>query len=228
MTPDITVVVATIARPPLKVALDSIRRQTYPGWRTVVVTDDKFQREPILEALAGDTRFSLVSLTEAELGKWYRHPHGAATIARNTGARRAETAFVAFLDDDNWYEPDHLELLWGTMLDHEADFGWSNSFLHGYMDLEACPRNSFYPNGRLDDRKVDVSEMMIRRQVFLDLGGFRTEVGWAVDGDLVDRLLKAKISWVHQPKPTMHFRWWRHNYSRPSWAQEDCLLKEPI
>jgi GT2 family glycosyltransferase len=41
--------------------------------------------------------------------KVVRLPNNVGAIARNTGVRLADTRYVAFADDDSWWEPDSLE-----------------------------------------------------------------------------------------------------------------------
>lgn len=48
-----------------------------------------------------------------------------AAITRDAGLRRVRTPWVAFLDDDDWLYPDHLETLLTAALSDGADYVWS-------------------------------------------------------------------------------------------------------
>lgn len=81
-------------------ALGSIRGQTFPDWEAVVVDDGS--RDGSVAAVerhaAADARVRLV-----------RHPaNRGVSAARNTALRHARGEWVAYLDQDDEYYPDHL------------------------------------------------------------------------------------------------------------------------
>src|SRR5215470_14794342 len=98
--PLVTVIVRTKDRPALlREAIASLAAQTTSDVETVVVNDGG--APPDLAALPGGIRARVVD-TPA--------PHGRSK-ALNTGVAEARGRFVAFLDDDDLYLPEHLETL---------------------------------------------------------------------------------------------------------------------
>lgn len=97
----VTVIVPTRRRPAFLVeALDSVRRQTFPGWRCIVAVDgDDPETVGILAAL--ETREPRISHLVVRDG-------GSAARVRNAALVRAETPCVAFLDDDDVWLDDKL------------------------------------------------------------------------------------------------------------------------
>lgn len=77
-------------------AVDSVLHQTVKDFELIVVDD------------AGRTRATVPPDPRIRLIRRDRNCGPAA--ARNTGLELARGRFVAFLDDDNWYSPDRLEL----------------------------------------------------------------------------------------------------------------------
>ncbi|GGU23669.1 glycosyltransferase family 2 protein [Streptomyces daghestanicus] len=92
----VATVIATHRRPEaLRAAVRSALEQTVRD-QVVVVVDDGAG----LPELPADPRLFAVSLTRNT---------GVAGVVRNVGIRLTRSRYVAFLDDDNRWEPDHLE-----------------------------------------------------------------------------------------------------------------------
>ncbi|MFF7969731.1 glycosyltransferase [Streptomyces sp. NPDC007905] len=92
----VATVIATHRRPDeLRAAVRSALAQTVRD-QVVVVVDDGAG----LPDLPADPRLFAVSLTRNT---------GVAGVVRNVGIRLTRSRYVAFLDDDNLWEPDHLE-----------------------------------------------------------------------------------------------------------------------
>ncbi|MFC1411670.1 glycosyltransferase family 2 protein [Streptacidiphilus sp. N1-12] len=94
----VATVIATHRRPEaLAAAVRSALAQTEPD-QVVVVVDDGAGLPPA-GALPDDPRLFAVSLSRNI---------GTAGVVRNVGIRLTRSRYVAFLDDDNLWEPDHL------------------------------------------------------------------------------------------------------------------------
>ncbi|MUN36817.1 glycosyltransferase [Actinomadura sp. NEAU-AAG5] len=118
----ISVVTLTRRRPEmLRRAMDSVRAQDYEGEiEHVIVIDDDADSVPTAEQAPSRPGLRvvphLVRRPAEEVGlpheRRYTYPRQARLF--NEGARRASTPWVAYLDDDNEYEPDHLRTLMRT------------------------------------------------------------------------------------------------------------------
>lgn len=111
--PKISVVVRTCGRPQvLRGALHSIRRQTYPNYEVVVVEDGP------------DTARQMVTQEFCDLPLRY-HATGqniGRGKAGNLGLSIATGQYLNFLDDDDYFYPDHLELMAAAAQKHpDAD-----------------------------------------------------------------------------------------------------------
>ncbi len=126
--PLVTVRIATWNRAELLVerALASLRAQGYERWQAIVVgdacTDDTAER---LAAL-GDPRVRFINLPLQ--GPYPDDPHERWLVAgippMNLGARLAEGTWIAPLDDDDEWEPDHLEVLLAAARREEAELAY--------------------------------------------------------------------------------------------------------
>lgn len=100
--PMVSVIVPTFNRPDTLVnALRSILDQTYQDFEIIVVNDAGSDVENIVRFLDREGRIT-----------YTRHGSNRnLAAARNTGIRIARGKYIAYLDDDDLYHPDHLETL---------------------------------------------------------------------------------------------------------------------
>jgi hypothetical protein len=141
---DVGVAMVTILRPTFAQALRSIYTQRFPGRIHVVVGIDRWEGErATLEALVAE-RPGNVAVTVLDLGYSTSQRNGGVYASRYGGALKtilsyaANSRYVTYLDDDNWYSPDHL----ATMLAAIAGKDWAFSLRH-YVDAQSgdllCP-----------------------------------------------------------------------------------------
>ncbi|NQT91801.1 MAG: glycosyltransferase family 2 protein, partial [Lentisphaerae bacterium] len=116
------------------------------------------------------------------------------SYARNEGARTARFSLLAFLDDDDWWEPTFLAATGSPVVAGEADLA-----LCGFWKWPASgPRRE----GKLAQFPITVdslyarnpgfrgSNSVIRREVFEALGGFDETLTTSNDRDFLIRFLR--------------------------------------
>lgn len=95
--PLFSIIVPTYARPQMLVrAVESVRRQTVEDFECLIVND----AGPSPAALDADARFRILE----------RERNGGQAASFNTGLEAARGQYVAFLDDDDEYTPERLEI----------------------------------------------------------------------------------------------------------------------
>jgi len=111
---NVAVVMPTILRPCIAQAVESVFRQSYPGRIQLMIGVDKAAEAPIdLDALL-QRRPANVSALVLALPWSTSIRHGGLHAATDGGSLRAvlsfmaNTRYVAYLDDDNAWEPEHL------------------------------------------------------------------------------------------------------------------------
>lgn len=111
-------IVPTYNRPLLlKKVLGSFQAQTYPVWTCIVVDDastDDYKE--VKEFFSSDERIRFHR----------REINGGVNQACNTGldiAAKNDIDFIAIVDDDDYYEPDYLEVAAGVIKTH-PQYGW--------------------------------------------------------------------------------------------------------
>ncbi|MEO8537856.1 MAG: hypothetical protein ABI533_10025 [Betaproteobacteria bacterium] len=114
---DVGVVVATVARPTLGTAVRSIFAQRFDGRIHVLIGIDRWAGDrDTVERLRAE-RPAHVALTVLDLGYSTSQRNGGVYPSHYGGALKtilsfaANSRFVTYLDDDNWYTPGHVESL---------------------------------------------------------------------------------------------------------------------
>lgn len=175
---DISVVIAAYTEErwdTLVAAVQSLRLQIVPPLETIVVIDNN----PTLLTRARDYMPDVVVVENGEA-------RGAAG-ARNSGVSIARGSVVAFLDDDAEAEPDWLEQLGGWYKDPRVigvggrlDPIWSSGkpswFPEEFNWVVGCSYRGL-PTTASAVRNLIAANMSVRRDAYIELGGFRSGFG---------------------------------------------------
>lgn len=231
--PSVDVVIATRGDRPglLAEAVDSVLAQDYPGRvdLTLVYDSEEPPGDPLEAPETSSRRLAWV---------WNDAEHGLAQ-ARNRGIAVGSHALVAFLDDDDLWEPGKL---WAqvTELERRPDLPLVGT---GITILDARGRRTPRPGPSLvvthqDLLRSRVAEMhpssfLIRRAALLAAGGLDEDLpgAYAEDYDLLLRVSRdADLGMVVQPLTLV--RWTGGSYFFSRWqtiaeALEYLLAKHP-
>lgn len=93
-------------------AIESILKQTETNFEFIIVDNGSRDSSGRIaeEYAAKDNRIRVIHREEGNIGS-----------GRNTGLDEACGKYVAFIDDDDWAEPDFLEFLYALAVENEAD-----------------------------------------------------------------------------------------------------------
>lgn len=97
--------------------LNSVSAQTYPHWEAICINDGSTDNslEILKKYAAKDPRFQIIDQKNQGLAG-----------ARNSGLPRARGKYLMFLDSDDFWHPQTLELLVNAMEESDADLGCFN------------------------------------------------------------------------------------------------------
>lgn len=126
----ISVIIPTADRPgPLHRALRSLARQTFRDFEVIVVRDGGSTVRPVIDAWRHDLPLTLIEID----------PRRGVSHARNTALAAARGRYVAFLDDDDIYLPQHLALAHHELTRGHADAVYGGALVSSRW-IEAIPR----------------------------------------------------------------------------------------
>jgi O-antigen biosynthesis protein len=104
--PKVSVIIPTFNRPEMLVeAVKSVIGQTMYEFEVIVVNDGSIPVSNLLSGLDPQGRIRVIDNKE----------HRGRSASRNIGIRAARGTYIAYLDDDDRYCPDHLETLVGFL-----------------------------------------------------------------------------------------------------------------
>ncbi len=103
-------------------ALDSVRSQTYRNWEIIVTNDGGADGTSRIVAEFAQTASRTVRLLEHAKSQ-------GPSAARNTAMKAAKGEYIAFLDADDFWLPEHLETVCAVLATGRADLAHSGGIV---------------------------------------------------------------------------------------------------
>lgn len=124
-------------------AIRSVLSQTFTDFEVIIIDDasaDRVKTEEIINKI-NDNRIILL--------KHDRNKNGAA--ARNTGIKAASGKFIAFLDADDEWQSNHLELAIHKLETEEYDLVYAQALVKTNLPDAIMPQHGIQPNQTISD-----------------------------------------------------------------------------
>lgn len=116
----VTVITPTVGSPKLKDAIESVSKQTYKCNHLVVIDGPEYFDVVMKNATPGNTQFTCAPENTGKTGgNFYGHRIYAAY------PHLLNSDYILFLDEDNWFEQNHVETLVKTIEEKKLDFAYS-------------------------------------------------------------------------------------------------------
>ena len=225
--PMVSVIVPTYNRPDrLREALQSILAQTLQDFEIIVVNDGATDVWPAIDALTHGGRITYV--------KHERNKGLAAS--RNTGVRLARGTYIAYLDDDDRYYPDHLAVLVQALQQGEFKAAYTDAF----RAMEVCDGSQrrvtqrdlpysydFNAARLLVTNYFPVLCVMHERACLDEIGLFDESLFAHEDWDLWIRMA-TQYPFLHIKRTTAEFSWRTDGSSMTSGTKETYLRTTEI
>jgi len=199
----------------IRQAVESVIAQTLPPIELILVDDGSSDGGPASYIDGLKSKFPIQVTTKK---------NGGQSAARNFGARMARGDFLAFLDqDDQWY-PDHLRKLIRPLL-KDSLLGWSYSNLDEIDERGGLIRVNFLDVLPIPHPKRSLHEMLmsdcfilpsasvIRHVAFNQVGGFDEQLIGYEDDDLFVRIFYAGWHNTYLNEPLSQWRIYRGSTS---------------
>lgn len=185
--PSVSAIIPTRDRPAfLLEALDCVRRQTHPELELVLVRDGGPPFPDEVRALLARLDFPVILLEHDDVS-------GGAAHSRNRAIARARGDVIAFLDDDDLWEPGHTAALAGALAAHpEADVVYADSvILNVATDGTRTLAREFDATRFVRNGFIPPSSMAARRGSFERFGAFDPEFTLTEDWEWLIRVVRA-------------------------------------
>lgn len=196
----------------IKEAINSVLEQTFQGFEIIVIDDGSIDRtEEIVKSFLSDKIHY-----EKQINK-------GVAVARNRGVELAKNDWIAFLDADDLWVNDKLELQINAFLNNQAldiILGQVEHFYSPELSLEQqaklhCPKEiqaGFLPG-----------TMLVKKEIFDRIGGFETK--WKI-GEFIDWYDRSRQQCISYMLPSVLLKRRVHNASLTvtnKTAQKDYL-----
>lgn len=221
--PMVSVIVPTYNRPDrLRDALESMNRQQYQDFEVIVVNDGTIPVEAVVAEMNRTGRITLVN---------HDRNRGLAA-ARNTGLRLAKGIYIAYLDDDDRFLPDHLGVLVQFLERGTHQVAYTDAWRVAEREVNGVPTETgrdrphssdFDAPRLLVQNYIPVLCLMHRRSCLEDVGLFDESLFVHEDWDLWIRLA-TQYAFAHIPQTTAEFTW-RDDGSSMSSRDQDAFAR---
>lgn len=201
----VSVIIPTFKRPykTLSRAINSVLNQSYTNMEIIIVDDspkDDFNRKEVEENL---------KIISDKRVRYIQHQYNqGACIARNTGINNSRGDYIAFLDDDDEWLPDKLQLQLKKIKNSDAGLIYCSSYTITLKDNRQVNKTvrfskiSGWAYNRLiiDNFIGSTSFVLLKKEVIDSCGVFNNDLLSAQDYELWLRISKKfQIDFVDTP-----------------------------
>ena len=171
----VSVVIPTYKRSDkLNRAIDSVLKQTYKKIELLLVNDNEPGDEFTVDVLRRtenykiDERFHFVTQEQ--------HLNGA--VARNVGIRQAKGEYIAFLDDDDWWNLEKIEKQVAVLSSLSSEWGGVSCQIENYNNDKLIAKSKAYKDGYACKNilllltNISTSTLLLRHAVLDETGYF--------------------------------------------------------
>ncbi len=206
----VSVIIPTFNRAKvLKRALDSVVKQIYSNWELIVVDDGS--TDETTDVLR---QWAIENSIDQKLKILASAKNRGVSFARNWGAREAAGAWLAFLDSDDEWLPTRLSSQMALLENSHArsPLRWvhgEESWVRAGKPV-SIPKKYAKTGGHIFSRCVDVcsvgaSTVLLDRDLFFSVGGFREDFPVCEDYDLWLKISSTNpIGFVSEPVVVKH------------------------
>lgn len=198
----------------------SVQKQTFSDFELIIINDG-----------STDNTLEILNTIQDSRIKIFSYENGGLSVARNRGISHATGEFIAFLDADDLWASDKLELQLAALKQHPKA-GVAYSWTH-FMDEQGESfhadkpiffEGNVYPQLLVHNFIASGSNPLIRKQAIESVGEFNPSVSGAADWDYWLRLA-AQWPFTVVPKPQIFYRQSSSSMSSKVEFMEECQIQ---
>jgi glycosyltransferase involved in cell wall biosynthesis len=153
--------------------IGSVLAQTFSNWEIIIVDDGS----------TDDTVYSITSLNDPQIHVLSRSHCGNIATLRNTGVQNSSGDLIAFLDSDDLWVPEKLEIQLKAMKENNAQWCYAGSELIDETGNSIPIKyGSYHPfSGWIIEKLLtyeataNISSLILERSLFDKAGGFNSD-----------------------------------------------------
>ncbi|MCL1475708.1 glycosyltransferase [Argonema antarcticum] len=204
----------------IRETIQSVLNQTISDFELIIINDGSL-----------DASIEVISSIQDDRIKVFSYPNVGISPSRNRGLALAQGEFIAFLDHDDLWTPDKLELQLKALQenpDAAVAYSWvdlideSGEFIRHHTRYSVS--GDAFPKLLLDNIIHTASNPLIRKSALIEVGGFDESVFGPEDWDLFLRLA-ARYHFVAVPRTQVLFRMTATSASTNIVRMETQILK---
>ena len=180
--------------------IDSVLQQSYTNFELIVINDGSSDR----------TLERLQTIKDSRI-KIFSYPNGGVSTARNRGIEKATGRYISFLDADDRWTNDKLELQWTTLQKHpQAALAYSWVYFEYESQLSYAETSSYftgnvYPELLIKNFLHTGSNPLIKKDIINQIGLFAPELKTCEDWEFFLRIAAQK-EFILVPKVQIIYR----------------------
>jgi glycosyltransferase involved in cell wall biosynthesis len=182
-------------------AIDSVLKQTRREFELIIINDGSTDNSAEKAKRFGDRRIKLV-----------HQPNAGVAAARNRGIEKSTNEYIAFLDADDAWKPDFLEII-DRLIGNFPEAGvyataWEGVGRNGktianrFFSIPSPPWEGLLPSyfrAALEGEPVWTSAVVVPKSVLAEVGNFPEGISMGEDKDVWERIaLKYRIAYSSQ------------------------------
>ena len=166
-------------------AIVSVIHQTYEDWELIIVDD----------ASKDNTREIVKKYISNKILYFENFENKGSNESRNIGVRNAKGEYIAFLDSDNYWPENRLEL----QISGIEECVYQRCFFYGKVEITDGVNKRVLPSQimkedelkkrELYENVIDLNTILLKRGLFLEIGGFSENLPRLQDWELVLRMM---------------------------------------
>lgn len=189
------------AQETIKETIESVLKQTLSSIELIIINSS-----------STDATLEVISKIDDSRIKVYNYSKANVAVNRNRGFNHATSDFITFIDADDIWVSNKLEAQYKAFMknpDVGVVYSWTNCIDENGKFLRKCSHvrwsGDVYSKFLLDDFIGSGSNVMIRRQAYIEVGGFDESLTNAQDTDMWLRL-SARYNFALVPEAQILYR----------------------
>jgi len=158
-------------------AIESVISQTYNNWELIIIDDG-----------SKDSTSKVVSEWQVKDSRiqYYYQENGKQGKARNLGILKSKGIYLAFLDADDLWMPEKLEIQIITIQEKNVDLVFSNSYIFSDDEVNNISKATnisasvFYDKSSLElflqANRIPILTVLVKREKVLEVNGFSEDL----------------------------------------------------